>query len=143
MLMADPKAFFVYGTLRPDDPSGAPWTKPFNQGMKSFPARLFGHRLYKEQYPLVMSPDAGAKATDCVVGDLVFPISEYDWQEKLAQADSIEGCPDFYQRKIVSVTRLLDNSTTRAWLYYRTAPVDAENIKHIPSGDWTKQKEVN
>lgn len=133
----DPEAFFVYGTLRPDDTSNAEWTKPFNEGMESFPARLFGHRLYIGAYAFVISPDPVAEPTDCVVGHVLRPKEKKDWKQKLEDADKIEGYPIYYGRRVVTAT-LSDGSSLAAWVYF--CRVDPSKWKRIPSGDWTKRE---
>lgn len=48
---------FAYGTLRPDDVKGAPWTKRFREGMVWQRARVPSARLFADRYPfVVLSP---------------------------------------------------------------------------------------
>jgi hypothetical protein len=48
---------FAYGTLRPDDVKGAPWTKRFREGMMWQRARVPSARLFADRYPfVVLSP---------------------------------------------------------------------------------------
>lgn len=45
------QALFVYGTLRPDDDSGAAWTRQFLEGMDSRRAILRNAQLFFDVYP--------------------------------------------------------------------------------------------
>jgi len=45
---------FAYGTLRPDDVKGAPWTKRFREGMMWQRARVPSARLFADRYPFVV-----------------------------------------------------------------------------------------
>ena len=49
--MDEPRALFVYGTLRPDDDSGAAWTKDFLDGARGQKAVLRDSALFFDAYP--------------------------------------------------------------------------------------------
>jgi gamma-glutamylcyclotransferase (GGCT)/AIG2-like uncharacterized protein YtfP len=134
----DPEGIFVYGSLRPDENSNMEWTQSFNEGMRSLPARLFGCRLYRQSYAMVISPDTTAQPTDFVVGHVLRPLESKDWKHKFAEADYIEGCPHIYRRKVIAAT-LSDGTTLPAWVYFREE--DPSNAKLIPSGDWKKRND--
>ena len=134
------RAFFVYGTLHPDDTSNAPWTQPFNQGMDSVSAGIFGLRLYRDAYPLVISPDPSAKQTGFVVGHVLTLQKGTDWKQKLAEANSIEGYPDYYSRKVVK----LDESTSLAVFSQRCQSIKPNSPTYIIWGlDPARQPAVN
>merc|ERR1719195_1869213 len=45
-----PQRFFVYGTLRDDDNSGALWTSSFTKGVShAFDAKVYGFKMYRSK----------------------------------------------------------------------------------------------
>eukprot|EP00927_Polykrikos_kofoidii_P051786 TRINITY_DN45574_c0_g1_i1.p1 TRINITY_DN45574_c0_g1~~TRINITY_DN45574_c0_g1_i1.p1 ORF type:complete len:661 (-),score=107.08 TRINITY_DN45574_c0_g1_i1:71-2053(-) len=156
--------FFVYGTLRPDDDSGAPWTQSFCEGLNAEAALLFGASLYVESYPSLC-----LEQTRCSVrGTLLTPPMDATGRRpdpdvmraKLAEADRIEGYPGLYDRAVVSVevldshqaeTAESDTATCatvaapgkaarsrrrRAYVYHRTNRFDRSQVHCIADGDW-------
>merc|ERR1711957_365529 len=127
-----PVGFFVYGTLRPDDDSGASWTAEFQQGMVATPATLPGASLYIDgSYPAV-----NFERTSCsVLGILLTP--EKDKKNtlaaKLMDADRIEGYPDLYERAICMVDTELGQRF--AYVYHRSGRTDRESCQRILDGD--------
>jgi len=125
----EPDCFFVYGTLRPDDTSGASWTRSFTRGMTGTPSILRNARLYVDQYPVAVQED------DCpgsVRGWILWPSDKELWNAKVCQADEIEGAPDLYHR--IPVTVQTDEGASRtAWMYTRAA---FPRLKEVPGGDW-------
>jgi gamma-glutamylcyclotransferase (GGCT)/AIG2-like uncharacterized protein YtfP len=130
------EGFFVYGTLRPDDDSGAAWTKPFIEGMQAQAAFLSGASLYIDGcYPAVCLEE-----TVCSVrGVFLSPSSTADFQSKLAEADRIEGYPDLYDRIVVRV-HTTEGVERQAYLYHRTGKFDRAQSQRIPDGDWLSRK---
>jgi gamma-glutamylcyclotransferase (GGCT)/AIG2-like uncharacterized protein YtfP len=134
--LESPTQFFVYGTLRPDDDSGAAWTQKFAQGLVSAQsARLPGASLYHESFPAVVLEN-----TQMAVRGMLLRVQPTKWTDKLAEADEIEGYPTLYDRSIETV-QLLDDvgnvvGEERAWVYHRTGKVDRANTTRIPDGDW-------
>lgn len=127
----------MYGTLRPDDNSGAAWTKDFNEDMLAERAELPGASLYIESYPAVC-----LEQTRCAVrGVLLTPVAggalsaDARFQEKLDEADRIEGHPSFYDRS-VRLVRTASGDVKRAYVYHRTGRVDREQCTRILDGDW-------
>ncbi len=121
---------FVYGTLR--SPVGGPPgdTHYHDYIAAGISARRSGWLV-------------GASLTDCgafpaigpgegrVRGE-VFTVTE----DALADADVIEGHPDFYERRVETI-ELDDGSAAEAWVYW--APdslLAAPGHRPIPSGDW-------
>ncbi|KAL6049920.1 hypothetical protein QOT17_020122 [Balamuthia mandrillaris] len=132
------RSLFVYGTLRTDDDSEAPWTKKFIKGMEARPAKVFGASLYFSRYPVAVLDEA---ASSCVVGQIVRPVDAANWQRKLAEADHIEDYPRWYQRRVVEAVDLTDGKTVRCWIYHRTkVEMDQENGTMIAGGDWLKRE---
>jgi NAD-dependent deacetylase len=128
--------FFVYGTLRPDDDSGAAWTEAFSKGVVSAQtARLAGASLYHENYPSVVLED-----TKMCVRGMLLRVQPTEWSAKLEEADKIEGYPSLYDRSVETVQLLDDQGKVvgeeRAWVYHRTGKVDRAAVKRIPDGDW-------
>lgn len=133
----NPMNFFVYGTLRPDDDSGADWTQTFtSKGLVSAQsARLVGASLYKEKFPAVVLEN-----TQMSVRGMLLRVQPAQWSDKLAEADEIEGYPTLYDRSVETI-QLLDDignvvGEERAWVYHRTGKVDRANTTRIPDGDW-------
>jgi NAD-dependent deacetylase len=135
----DVRQFFVYGSLRPDDDSGASWTKKFTWKLDARPALLRGASLYQESYAAVVFEE-----TATAVRGMVLTVPAEKWQEKLAEADSIEGYPDLYDRVVADV-EVLDKSgrpvgTERAWVYHRTGKFERDVAQRIPDGDWLSRR---
>jgi len=129
------EGFFVYGTLRPDDDSGASWTKSFCEGMESDIAFLPGASLYVEGYPAV-----SLEQTRCSVrGCFLQPSSSDMLAAKLLEADRIEGYPDLYDRTVMLVNTLSGGSRL-AYVYHRTGRTDRANCVRIADGDWLSRK---
>lgn len=126
----------MYGTLRPDDDSGASWTKSFNEGMEAEVAYLPGASLYIDgRYPAVCF-----EQTTCSVrGTLLKPAAAAGGAgllaAKLTEADQIEGYPDLYSRKVATV--LTDKGVTcPAYVYHRTGKFERSDCQRISDGDW-------
>lgn len=131
-----PVGFFVYGTLRPDDDSGAAWTKDFCEEMRSEPAVLKGASMYIDGAYAAVS----FEETRCVVrGALLRPQSGKKQAEamrqKLAEADRIEGFPSLYERAAVTVTTE-SGAEHLAYVYHRTGRTEREKCLRIADGDW-------
>eukprot|EP00756_Hemistasia_phaeocysticola_P065475 Hpha_TRINITY_DN8580_c0_g1::TRINITY_DN8580_c0_g1_i1::g.146312::m.146312 len=124
---------FVYGTLRPDDHSGAPWTQNFCAGMTSTKARIEGLRLYFDSYPCVSVPDPEATAEDKVVGYLM-SVEEggASWDQKMKDADRIEGYPSYYSRSVVEALTA-EGVRLPCFVYHRP---DCCKSDVVPGGDW-------
>jgi len=132
--------FFVYGTLRPDDNSKAPWTQKFLKNMIYGKARIRGARLYVDSYPVVLYPDKDATASDIVTGYVVTTQDDALLAEKLRYADDVEGHPTHYQRIVWDGVEILEGSgptTVTAWVYTRSST--DEGAKLIASGDWLQR----
>lgn len=134
------QGFFVYGTLRPDDDSGASWTKPFAKDLVAEAAWLPGASLYVDgQFPAVCLEQTRC----CVFGMFLRPGSGADartlMDSKLEESDRIEGYPDLYDRTIVTVQASSGNSW-RAHVYHRTGRTDREKCPCILDGNWMSRK---
>jgi len=130
--------FFVYGSLRPDDDSGAAWTKSFCEGMEAEAATLSGASLYVEGYAALCFEE-----TRCSVrGVLLRPTgleAPSVMSSKLVEADRIEGYPDLYDRAIVTV-HTEHGEAVPAYVYHRTGRFDRSASQRIPDGDWLSRK---
>jgi len=121
-------AFFVYGSLRPDDVTGMPWRDGWLAGSACKRGEIEG-KMYDDQYACVVVE--GTTGTSTVQGWLVeYPSTLYN--DKLKEGDGIEGYPDLYNRKRVAV-RCLDGTATLAWVYVRP---DCSKKNRVPHGDW-------
>jgi NAD-dependent deacetylase len=127
---------FVYGTLRPDDDSGASWTKSFCEGMDSEAAFLPGASLYIDgSYPAVC-----LEKTRCSVrGVLLTPAIGTDMNEKMTEGDRIEGFPDLYDRTLATVHTARGHAV-HAHVYHRTGRTDRANCVRLADGDWLSRK---
>ena len=139
--IAEVRHLFAYGTLRPDDKSGAHWTVKFAEGMQWEPGYVRNVDLAFLQYPVVVIPsDPNVKHTG-VFGCLMWCEDLMRFREKLKEADSIEGSPHLYQRGVVMVhpTAETERDVVPAFIYYRT-PKDLSDMPVvIPSGDFCKR----
>lgn len=121
---------FVYGTLR--SPIGGPpgdthYHAHIAEGISQRRAGWLAHASLIDcgAFPAV-GPGEGR-----IRGE-VFTVTS----DALADADVIEGHPDFYERRVETI-ELDDGSTTEAWVYW--APdslLAAPGHRAIPSGDW-------
>lgn len=128
-----PVGFFVYGTLRPDDDSGASWTQKFCEGMDAEAAFLDGASLYIDgTYPAVC-----LEQTKCSVRGVLLTPSNL--ASKLKEADKIEGYPDLYERAVATI-RTVSGEARRAYVYHRTGRTDRSACTCILDGDWMSRK---
>lgn len=140
---------FCYGSLRPDDDSGMPWTKEAVKGMRGQPATVPKAKLFMDRFAALVFDD---DATQAVVG-WVLTSEQSFFQEKMNQFDAIEGYePDgsgLYQRAVVNVclgdpTKSIGvpigekNTVVRAYVYHR--PNCSKELQ-IESGDWLRREE--
>ena len=157
---------FCYGSLRPDDDSGMPWTKDAVAGMRAQPATVSGAKLYEDRYAALVfdDDDAGkrsstdSKSTRCtpmVVGWVLTTDSPRSFAQKLKDFDQIEGYKErdpessFYLRRMANV-RLgkpdpargkavgEEGSMVQAYVYHKP---DANKENWIESGDWLQRAE--
>ena len=140
-----PTAMFVYGSLRPDDDSGMPWTRDFIAGFDcAVRGSVGGARMFVDGYASV-ALDADAGAEERVHGfALCFDESCERWLAKLREADHIEGFDErdmqgsLYQRTTVTVQLAPEagGGTCRAYMFHR--PSCSRRVR-IPSGDWLQR----
>ena len=143
---AQPWRIAVYGTLRDDDDSAAPYTKSFLSNVQHIEAAtLAGFKLFQPlflPYPYAVhtgNPD------DCIVVRLLHWTDEETFARKLKEADAIEQCDEDgvglqYRRSMVRV-RVHSNEIT-AFVYQANMPADAaipDDWALIPSGDWLQR----
>eukprot|EP00928_Gymnodinium_smaydae_P070129 TRINITY_DN54055_c0_g1_i1.p1 TRINITY_DN54055_c0_g1~~TRINITY_DN54055_c0_g1_i1.p1 ORF type:complete len:631 (-),score=86.88 TRINITY_DN54055_c0_g1_i1:171-2021(-) len=134
-----PVGFFVYGTLRPDDDSGASWTQSFNKGLVGEAATLPGASLYIDgSYPAVCFE----KTRCCVRGVLLTLAGDQTdlvMASKLVEADRIEGYPDLYERTVAMV-RIASGNECCAYVYHRTGRTNRAESTCIFDGDWLSRQ---
>jgi len=131
-----PAAFFVYGTLRPDDDSGASWTKDFSAGLHPENAMLSGASMYIDGGYAAVS----LERTRCAVRGVLLSVPEGAGAaklltEKLAEADRIEGYPSLYDRTVVTV-RTESGASRQAYVYHRTGRTNRSECVRVSDGDW-------
>ena len=148
-----PSLFFVYGTLRDDDDSGAVWTAGWTAGCTARNGKVYGFKLYVQSrgasYPFAARSD---NEYDCVVGRIVTWADSETVDAKRKKADQIEGYDDFFgntqslfQRKVVHVEDV-DNGGEKveAIMYFQDAPVrqmhQMPGREEVPIGDWLQRK---
>jgi gamma-glutamylcyclotransferase (GGCT)/AIG2-like uncharacterized protein YtfP len=132
---------FAYGTLRPDDTSGASWTAPFADGTQWEPATVRGVSLYILEFPVVLIPPDDQCPNHGVVGTVVSCPSIDDFSRKLCMADRIEGTPRHYRRGVVRAERV-DGSSVLAFLYYRTPSafkLEKLRERYVRSGNFLRR----
>lgn len=137
---AEAEGFFVYGTLRPDDNSGASWTESFNEGMDAEVAFLHGASLYVDgRYPAVNLEQTSC----CVRGAFLKPKRSIDFSAKLKEADRIEGytnSPDDLYDRVVLHVQTASGSSKLAYVYHRTGKTDRSSCTRVLAGDWLSRK---
>ena len=84
---SDVKAFFVYGSLRPDDDSGQQWTKEACAGMTSRKAVVKNAQLFKDSFAVAVMDRPGHQ----IVGYVLTCQSDFIFDAKLTFYDTIEG----------------------------------------------------
>eukprot|EP01084_Bolivina_argentea_P135895 239392_1 len=145
--VALPKRFFVYGTLRDDDDSGAIWTNEWCKNCIGSNGRLYGYKLYHSKsmsYPFAIKTN---NSNDFIVGRILYWNDSDLFKIKLKQADDIEGYNDknfnnLYQREIVTVINT-DNNNTKitAFVYYQSnvTTYRLSLCEPVPNGDWLQR----
>mmetsp|Transcript_11074 Transcript_11074/g.35086 ORF Transcript_11074/g.35086 Transcript_11074/m.35086 type:complete len:443 (+) Transcript_11074:1-1329(+) len=132
--------FFVYGTLRPDDDSGAAWTKSFCEDMCAEAAMLPGASIYYGgSYPAVCF-----EQTRCAVRGVFLTPGDKDsastlMEAKLVEADRIEGYPDLYDRAVATV-HTTSGAARLAYVYHRTGRFERSVSERIGDGDWLSRR---
>jgi len=136
-------AFFVYGTLRPDDDSGKPWTESFCANLHAQAAMLKGASLYivgGDGFPSLCLEE-----TRCSVRGVLLSVDFHAeggqdlWLAKLAEADQIEGYPSLYDRTQV-IVQTLNATSHAAYVYHRSGRFDREAALRLADGDWMSRK---
>ncbi len=127
-----PNAFFVYGTLRPEQ-----WNFHLIAPLviETTRATLHDHVLYGRRLPFPYAVPGPGR----VVGDLLI-VDPARMPEALCILDALEGYagegrPNHYERRPVSVTTV--RGTRPAWVYL--AGIGASRLSPnqvIPTGDW-------
>lgn len=151
MTSTKPLHVFCYGSLRPDDDTGMPWTKSAVQGMRAQRASVFGAKLYNDEYAALVLDDS--KPNSSVQG-WVLTAGPVLFQKKMETFDYIEGYePDgngFYQRTIKDVClgdpddcigKQIGTSGDLVKCYVYHKPNCSKEVL-IPSGDWLRRDEV-
>ena len=130
----DAAFFFVYGSLRPDDPDRHPWQRSWLAGStKMKRARVFGGEMRAGYFASVQL--SNNNKYPIITGWLIsFPSNIFE--EKLHHCDMIEGVPHLYQREMTKATLLDSNVTVLSWIYTRDS--DGPVVK---SGDWIKYQQ--
>jgi len=149
-MMNEVQHIFVYGTLRPDDDSGAEWTQAWTSGMKATRAKVHDAKLYFDTYPFVFldkykgethQQDACDEHKNFVVGYLMSCETKEQFEQKLAYGDKIEGYPHEYQRDVVTAVREEDGERVACYIYHRYSGVKLSTP--ILTGDWqSRNKET-
>lgn len=119
---------FVYGTLMSGEPRNV-WMAAGLRGKKVCAAELNDFRLYANMDHPTVREEKG-----CSVKGELWKFDQEE-EEVLGQLDMVEGYPDYYIRKKVTV----DNG--KAWVYIMSDLAFAQQqkmgiIKPIEGGDW-------
>jgi gamma-glutamylcyclotransferase (GGCT)/AIG2-like uncharacterized protein YtfP len=136
-----PLPFFVYGTLRPGEPNHDLFLRGRTDSEER--ARLHGAALYDGPgYPYAVEAPGAV-----IVGELVTARPEA-YPQLLRDLDRLEdyapGDPsNLYERVERRVTRDVDGTTVRAWVYLAAPSVTARLRTHgklIEGGDWINRR---
>lgn len=149
-----PQSFFVYGTLRDDDDSGAKWTKKWCRDIShACNAKVYGFKMYKcrkLKYPFALRTN---NDNDFMIGRLITFNDKDLFYHKLFEADQIEDYDDThpddqeneYIRSIVDVKIMNNNQNIKDEFYeYKKAIIyhqregvsELTECDQIPNGDW-------
>ena len=133
------RSFFVYGSLRPDDPSEMPWRDNWLRGAERKPMVGFIRGImYDDDYASLVIPGEGSTGRDTVKGYLIqFP--EELHERKLSDADEIEGVADGLYDRVLTVVDIEGGSPQIAWVYVRPG---CSRKKRVPNGDWVSYQEA-
>ena len=113
-----PQSFFVYGTLRDDDNSGAKWTSKWCSDLShACNAKVYGFKMYKSKqlnYPFALKTN---NKNDIMIGRMITFKDKNIFYHKLLEADQIEDYDatnpneneNEYVRDIVDV-HIMDNN---------------------------------
>ena len=142
---------FCYGSLRPDDDSGMPWTSQAVENLSAQRAVVLNAKLFQDIYASMVLQ---AEKTDSVVhGWVLSSDNDSFFQQKMSQFDMIEGVNEekpelgLYQKDTV-VARLLspydcigepignENELLHVFCYHRP---DCSKTTLIESGDWMQR----
>ena len=148
---------FVYGSLRPDDDSGMPWTQSACEGMLGQKAVISTATLYQDDYAVaVMNTDAADEGR--VVGWVFTHPDTSFFLQKLSKYDKIEGFnskdpeASFYDRTVTTACLQEEvregqeqqigkpGDMVSVFIYHRT---DACVDILVPEGDWLKRDRSN
>ena len=121
---------FVYGTLR--TPAGGPpgdthYHERIADGITSRATGVLRRARLVDcgAFPAVGLGDGAVRGEVLTIDD-----------QTLADADLIEGHPDFYERRVETI-ELDDGGTTEAWVYWAPESLlAAPEHRPIPTGDW-------
>ena len=156
-LARPPQLIFVYGSLRPDDDSGMPWTKAFSRNLTARRASLAPAMLFEDEYaslvlcgtPRADGPASSQAARDAasaspqprVVGYVIGCDDAASFARKLKEADRIEGYEPrgggLYERAVVSATIEGSGDSVLAYVYHRPY---CNRAVRIWSGDWLQRR---
>jgi len=159
---------FVYGSLRPDDDSGMPWTQQAVQGMTAQRSTLLHAKLYQDAYARMVllqehqhqDDDPNSSELGGVHGWVLSTADPRLFQEKMALFDEIEGVSTGFYKKDKAVARLLSpedcihggdddeahplgqtGELLQVYCYHRSHPIDVDTPSiWIESGDWMDRK---
>ena len=141
---------FVYGSLRPDDDSGMPWTREAVKDMQGQRAVLLNAKLYWDEYAAVVLQDSSPDEA-LVHGWVLSSNNDTLFAKKMAHFDAIEGVDAGLYQKSKAVARLLEPSTKNlvddqplgafgelfdVYCYHKP---DCDKTFWIESGDWLKR----
>ena len=140
-----PPRFFVYGTLRDDDDSGAAWGD-WTKDCVANNGKLYGYKMYQnklKKYPFAVK----AEKKDFIVGRIVSWNDVDIFKMKLERADEIEGYDDsddtdnLYHRQVVECENTDNGQMIDAVFYFQDAPKDLDTSCYaVPNGDWLQRK---
>lgn len=161
--MADHLPFFVYGTLRPDDPSNAPWRDAFLSGciaqrrafmpnallfLSDYPSAVLLDDIPPDQLCSLQRQEQQQKQQCCPVQGHLLWFPETLSAAKLKQGDEIEEVPVLYRRSIVAAHPLdaaetrpagahaLQHQPLHAYVYHRSWDQLNCPFQLLPHGDW-------
>ena len=121
----DNNLLFVYGTLRDGMPN-----HPLMGGCNLvMPKAVINAKLFLGGWlPMIFEGE----------GRVVGEVYEIPDAEKWRRLDSLEGHPDWYQRRLVDAITGPDDPPTKVWAYFMNDHHDYPGLKYVEDGDYSK-----
>jgi len=120
--------YAVYGTLRPGCGNDVLWEGIGNLGATGFVSNFKMVTGKSRSFPYALPAPHGS-----IVTELVYPVEGFE-RVLRDRFDTLEGYPNFYDRKIVKVETVW--GFVEAWLYFAPSTTFLGETVNVFCGDW-------